>query len=62
MCVDDERAHALTAYSPQYIEIYQLKQVIGISLFFMLVDMAGGVFSVISLVFRESLDILAVVG
>lgn len=47
--------------SPQYIEIYRLRQVIGISLFFMAVDMAGGVFSVISLAFRDDLDILGVV-
>ncbi|KAF8315421.1 hypothetical protein DL93DRAFT_2057223 [Clavulina sp. PMI_390] len=44
---------------PQYIEIYRLKEVIGISLLFMAVDMGGGVFSVLSLIFRESFDVTA---
>ena len=46
---------------PQYWEIYRLKQVVGISLIFMAVDIAGGLFSLLSLIFREDFDIAACV-
>lgn len=46
---------------PQYWEIYKLRQVIGISLFFLSVDILGGVFSFLSLFFRSDLDIAAFV-
>lgn len=46
---------------PQYWEIYKLRQVIGISLFFLSVDILGGVFSFLSLFFRADLDIAAFV-
>ena len=46
---------------PQYWEIYKLRQVIGISLFFLSVDILGGIFSFLSLFFREDLDIAAFV-
>lgn len=44
---------------PQYIEIWRLKEVIGISLIFMAIDMSGGVFSLLSLIFRREFDIIA---
>ncbi|KAK0202780.1 PQ-loop-domain-containing protein [Desarmillaria ectypa] len=44
---------------PQFYEIYKHKEVIGISKLFMLVDMLGGVFSLLSLVFRDTFDVLA---
>lgn len=46
---------------PQYYEIYQLREVVGISMSFMAVDILGGVFSLASLFFRTELDRLAVV-
>ncbi|KAG8958273.1 hypothetical protein FRC03_009287 [Tulasnella sp. 419] len=46
---------------PQYIEIWKRKEVIGISMLFMLIDMSGGVFSVLSLVFRERFDVIAAI-
>jgi hypothetical protein len=48
------------ALLPQYYAIYEHKAVIGISTTFMLVDMLGGVFSDLSLVFRPGpFDIVA---
>jgi len=44
---------------PQYWEIYQRKEVVGISLPFIIVDLLGGVFSLLSLVFRPEFDVLA---
>ncbi|KAF7308167.1 hypothetical protein HMN09_00664500 [Mycena chlorophos] len=45
---------------PQYLEIYRLKEVRGISIAFMVVDALGGAFSDLSLAFRAgSFDILA---
>jgi len=44
---------------PQYYEIYKYKEVIGISVAFMFIDWLGGVSSVISLVFKESFDVIA---
>ena len=45
--------------SPQYYEIYKYKEVIGISILFMVVDMSGGVFSDLSLAFKDSFDVVA---
>ncbi|KIR32460.1 integral membrane protein [Cryptococcus deuterogattii MMRL2647] len=42
---------------PQFWEIYKYREVIGISILFMAVDILGGIFSFLSLFFRESLDI-----
>lgn len=44
---------------PQYYEIYKYKEVIGVSLMFMFVDMMGGVFSDLSLAFKDRFDIVA---
>ncbi|PAV19593.1 pq loop repeat protein [Pyrrhoderma noxium] len=44
---------------PQYYEIYKFGEVKGISMFFMAVDILGGVFSLLSLVFKEDFDVLA---
>jgi len=44
---------------PQYWEIYKRKEVIGLSLAFMAVDIGGGVFSILSLVFKKKFDVLA---
>ncbi|KAL0250353.1 hypothetical protein I308_102526 [Cryptococcus tetragattii IND107] len=49
------------ALLPQYWEIYKYREVIGISLLFMVVDILGGVFSFLSLFFRNHLDIAAFV-
>lgn len=48
-------------YRPQYYEIYRLGEVKGISMLFMAVDALGGVFSLLSLVFKEKMDVLAAV-
>jgi len=47
------------ALFPQYIEIYRHKEVIGISITFMVVDLLGGVFSDLSLAFKDEFDIIA---
>ncbi|KAF8637666.1 hypothetical protein AX17_002734 [Amanita inopinata Kibby_2008] len=47
------------ALLPQYWEIYRHREVIGISLTFMLVDLIGGVFSDLSLAFKEKFDVVA---
>ncbi len=44
---------------PQYYEIWKWKEVKGISLLFLAIDCAGGVFSLLSLVFKESFDGIA---
>ena len=44
---------------PQYWEIYQRKEVIGISMTFIVVDLCGGVFSILSLAFKEKIDVFA---
>ncbi|PVG04684.1 hypothetical protein CPB86DRAFT_803460 [Serendipita vermifera] len=49
------------ALIPQFIEIYRIKQVQGISLTFMAVDISGGVFSILSLVFKKEMDWIAAV-
>lgn len=46
---------------PQYGEIIRFREVKGISMFFITIDMLGGVFSLLSLVFREKFDVLAAV-
>jgi lipid-A-disaccharide synthase-like uncharacterized protein len=48
-----------TGLVPQYVEIIKRKEVIGISLVFLTVDILGGVFSDLSLVFRDKFDIVA---
>ncbi|KAJ7119249.1 hypothetical protein C8R43DRAFT_933925 [Mycena crocata] len=47
------------ALLPQYVEIWRLREVLGISLIFMAVDMLGGVFSDLSLAFKDKFDIVA---
>ncbi|KAF7310086.1 hypothetical protein MIND_00381900 [Mycena indigotica] len=49
------------ALIPQYGEIYRLKEVVGISIAFMVVDALGGVFSDLSLVFRDKFDVIAAI-
>jgi len=44
---------------PQYWEIAKRREVVGISLLFLSIDILGAVFSDLSLVFREKFDILA---
>ncbi|EIN09652.1 PQ-loop-domain-containing protein [Punctularia strigosozonata HHB-11173 SS5] len=50
-----------SALLPQYWEIYKHGEVIGISIIFMTVDMLGGVFNLLSLVFKTKLDTLAAI-
>lgn len=47
------------ALFPQYYEIYKYREVIGISITFMLIDLLGGVFSDLSLAFKDHFDIIA---
>ncbi|KAE9402513.1 hypothetical protein BT96DRAFT_918192 [Gymnopus androsaceus JB14] len=48
------------ALLPQYYQIYKHKEVIGLSIHFMLIDILGGLFSDLSLIFRPgSFNILA---
>jgi len=47
------------ALLPQYWQIYKHKEVIGISLLFVFIDMMGGVFNDLSLVFRAKFDRIA---
>ncbi|KAF8151079.1 PQ loop repeat-domain-containing protein [Mycena galopus ATCC 62051] len=47
------------ALLPQYAEIWQHREVMGISMIFMVVDMLGGVFSDLSLAFKDRFDIIA---
>lgn len=46
---------------PQYVEIIKRKEVVGISLVFLAVDILGGLFSDLSLVFRDHFDIVAAI-
>ncbi|PWZ01960.1 hypothetical protein BCV70DRAFT_148325, partial [Testicularia cyperi] len=46
---------------PQYYEIWKLKEVRGISLLFLFIDCSGGVFSLLSLVFKSYFDAIAAV-
>ncbi|CAK5267864.1 unnamed protein product [Mycena citricolor] len=47
------------ALIPQYVVIYRMQEVVGISMVFMAVDMLGGVFSDLSLVFKGGFDVVA---
>ncbi|KAI0687151.1 PQ loop repeat-domain-containing protein [Cerioporus squamosus] len=47
------------ALLPQYYEIYKHKEVIGISILFMTVDLLGGVFNDLSLAFKDDFDVVA---
>ncbi|KAJ7344082.1 PQ loop repeat-domain-containing protein [Mycena albidolilacea] len=47
------------ALLPQYAEIWQHREVVGISMVFIVVDMLGGVFSDLSLAFKDRFDIIA---
>lgn len=49
------------AFLPQYWEIYRLKEVVGISILFISIDMIGGVFSDLSLIFKKEFDAIAAV-
>ncbi|EIW69675.1 hypothetical protein TREMEDRAFT_62544 [Tremella mesenterica DSM 1558] len=46
---------------PQYYEIFRLREVVGISLIFLALDVSGGVLSFLSLFFRPKLDVPAFV-
>lgn len=49
------------AVLPQFYEIYKHGAVFGISLTFMAVDLLGGVFSILSLIFKNKVDVPAAV-
>ncbi|KAJ7024833.1 PQ loop repeat-domain-containing protein [Mycena alexandri] len=49
------------ALLPQYFEIWQHREVLGISILFMVVDMLGGIFSDLSLAFKARFDVIAAV-
>ncbi|TFK40873.1 hypothetical protein BDQ12DRAFT_627679 [Crucibulum laeve] len=49
------------ALLPQYWEIYKHKEVIGVSMVFISIDFIGAIFNDLSLVFKEELDVIAVV-
>ncbi len=49
------------ALLPQYWEIYKYKEVIGVSITFLLVDILGAVLNDLSLVFRVKFDIIAAI-
>jgi hypothetical protein len=44
---------------PQYAEIIKRKEVVGISITFLTVDILGGLFSDLSLAFRDRFDVIA---
>jgi len=44
---------------PQYWEIYRLGEVVGVSMLFMGIDIIGGIFSLLSLIFRPDFDVAA---
>ena len=46
---------------PQFYEIYTHGAVVGISITFMAIDCLGGVFSILSLIFKRHVDVLAAV-
>ncbi|KAG0243437.1 hypothetical protein BGX31_010720 [Mortierella sp. GBA43] len=46
-------------FVPQYIGIYKARSVVGVSMAFIAADAMGAVFSIISLCFRDTLDLLA---
>ncbi|KAI0794095.1 PQ loop repeat-domain-containing protein [Fomes fomentarius] len=47
------------ALLPQYYEIYKHKEVLGISILFMIVDLLGGIFNDLSLAFKDEFDVVA---
>lgn len=47
------------ALFPQYWEIFKLKEVTGVSMTFLLIDILGGVFNNLSLAFKEKFDVVA---
>ncbi|KAG7093946.1 hypothetical protein E1B28_007579 [Marasmius oreades] len=48
---------------PEYYEIYKHREVIGISITFMIIDALGGVFSDLSLIFASGkFDVIAAIG
>ncbi|KAJ7097248.1 PQ loop repeat-domain-containing protein [Mycena belliarum] len=47
------------ALIPQYVEIWRHCEVIGISVLFMLIDLLGGLFSDLSLAFKDKFDVIA---
>ncbi|KAK7445375.1 hypothetical protein VKT23_014792 [Stygiomarasmius scandens] len=47
------------ALLPQYYEVWHHKEVVGISISFMFIDAAGGLFSDLSLVFKTEFDVIA---
>jgi hypothetical protein len=49
------------ALFPQYWQICKHKEVVGISVLFISVDMIGGVFNDLSLAFRAEFDVIAAV-
>ncbi|KAF8518997.1 hypothetical protein BU17DRAFT_90485 [Hysterangium stoloniferum] len=51
----------VTGLLPQYWEIWKRKKVIGVSYYFITVDTLGGVFSLLSLVFKPEFDIIAAI-
>lgn len=51
----------LSADRPQFYEIYKHGAVLGISLPFMAIGRLGGVFSILSLIFKQQVDVLAAV-
>ncbi|KAF9362827.1 hypothetical protein BGX34_005429 [Mortierella sp. NVP85] len=46
-------------FVPQYVDIYREKSVVGVSMAFIVADAMGAVFSIISLCFRDTFDLLA---
>ena len=46
-------------FMPQYVDIIKLRSVVGVSMAFIAADAAGSIFSMISLAFRDTFDILA---
>ncbi|KAF9916642.1 hypothetical protein BX616_003215 [Lobosporangium transversale] len=46
-------------FIPQYIDIYKSKSVVGVSMAFIAADAMGAMFSIISLCFRDTFDLLA---
>ncbi|KAG6908003.1 hypothetical protein DXG01_006538 [Tephrocybe rancida] len=44
---------------PQYYEIFKRKEVVGISIPFITIDWLGGIFSLVSLLFRPQFDVVA---
>ncbi|KAJ7181082.1 PQ loop repeat-domain-containing protein [Mycena filopes] len=49
------------ALLPQYWEIWRHREVVGISILFMVVDMLGGIFSDLSLAYKAKFDVVAAV-